>query len=456
MKNNKTRSWLTVAVAALLVMAGHAPAHAAQIDVTYIGTWTTAPGSGNPVGAGGPGMATGQRYVVRISYDSNSTVINGVPVSGVAGAQMSTIKLTDASNSLDIFVPMEGLDGGSPFVYAQNESDHFPAFIPNPTLNFQNGSSIGSSANIIGFEFEGDFNPSFAANQNFIEVFNEYDGTTINQVSQILNCADASCASSAIAIRGINSLATAVDLVADAGANVVYSASDLTRTTSSSSTNNELGAFRSDGEDFISATWSEVGGSNLVGSTAGLNNDIAVAIANSGLTSTIDTTDWKVDLAESFTLESDDATTMVSYANANPMLSASATAVASGYNFLSMISDPDEVVNAIIANFEVLTASVLVDGATDATSFFNELLATGSQFETFAALQAAFGTGVHTFKFSLVDLAGAMEMVSFNLDLMDGGGVPSVPAPATLLLMLVGLLGFCRRRRDSSSGTRHA
>jgi hypothetical protein len=447
---------LAGAVTALLVVAGQAPVQAAPVDITYVGTWTLSPGAGNPTGVGGPGMSTGQRYVVRITYDDASITTDNVAMGG-SGDLMRTINLDAGGNSLDIFVPMEGKDSGSPFVYVQNETNHFPAFTPNPTLNFANGSNISNTANIIGFDFEGDFNPSFAANQNIIEVFNESSGPgVINQTSQILNCFDSGCAGSAIAIKGVNALAEAVNLVADAGSPIVYSAGALTQTTNSSSTNNDLGAARSDGEDFISSTWSEVGGSNLVGNTAGLNNDIAVAILNSGLENTIDTTNWQVDLVEDFTLESDSATTMVSYMNANPMVSASATAVATGYNFLAMITDPDTVVNAIIAGFESLALTAASVDGSDASAFFNDLLTTGSQSETLAALQAAFGNGMSTVKITGEDLAGAMAMFSFNLDLTGDPGPPEVPAPATILLMLAGLIGLRWRARGSSRRTRQA
>ncbi len=456
MNKIKTRNWLTGGVTALLVIAALAPAQAAPVDITYVGTWTLAPGAGNPTGVGGPGMSQGQRYVVRISYDDASATTDGVAMGG-SGELMRTIDLNAAGNSLDIFVPMEGLDSGSPFVYVQNETDHFPAFTPNPTLNFVNGSSISNTANIIGFDFEGDFNPDYATNHNIIEVFNESSGPgVINQTSQILNCYDSACGGSDIAIKGVNALTTAVNLVADAGDPIVYSASALTQTTNSSSTNNDLGAFRSDGEDFISSTWSEVGGSNLVGNTAGLNNDIAVAIQDSGLVNTIDTTNWQVDLAEEFTGFSDSATTLVSYMNANPVVSASATAVATGYNFLAMITDPDTIVNAIIAGFESLALTAASVDGSDASAFFSDLLSTGSQFETLAALQAAFGVGMSTVQITGQDLAGAMAMFSFDLDLTGDPGPPEVPAPATILLMLAGLIGLRWRGRGPSGSTRHA
>ncbi len=86
-------------------------------DITYVGTWDTT-ASGNSTGVGGPGMSAGQRYVLRISWDNLSATTDNVDVLTAfftpSGNLMRTIDLDDPGNSLDIFVPMEGLDAGSP------------------------------------------------------------------------------------------------------------------------------------------------------------------------------------------------------------------------------------------------------------------------------------------------------------------------------------------------------
>jgi hypothetical protein len=278
---------------------------AATVDLIFVGTWNTAPGSGNSTGVGGPGMATGQRFVIRINYDDLSAVTTGVDVLTEtfvpSGNKMSTINLNAAGNSLDIFVPMEGLDSGSPFIYQQNESDHFPIFTFDPTLNFVDGSDISNPANIIGLEFEGNF--FSGAGYNVIEIFNTSAGSAapINLAAQVLNCGDANCASSSIAIRSINGLSNAIGLVAEAGPDLTYTdASPSATTIAAVTTSNDLGAARSDGEDFIDASWSEVGGTSLTGSTNG--NDITVSLANSGLDGATDTTTWQVDMSEMMTL----------------------------------------------------------------------------------------------------------------------------------------------------------
>lgn len=286
------------------------------IDVIFIGTWNLAPGSGNATAQGGPGMSTGQRFVVRVSYDTASTVSTGVPVltGGFtdSGNRMSTVNLAAPGNSLDIFVPMEGLDAGSPFIYIQNETTHFPAYIPNPTLNFIDGSDISDPANIIGLEFEGDF--VTGANFNFIEIFNTSPGPAgapINLIGQILNCSDAVCSGSSIAIRSSNAMANAVDVVAEAGPDRLYTdAMPSATTVSAVSQSNDLGAARSDGEDFIDATWQE-SGVQLVGTPSG--NDITVSLANSGLDGATDTTSWQLVLSEQMSGVSDNDTLSAFY-----------------------------------------------------------------------------------------------------------------------------------------------
>lgn len=438
---------------ALLSLGFQAAALATQIDVTYVGTWTGPTNPANATGAGGPGMATGQRYVVKASYDDASTV-NTTAVRTEAGAAsgqtMSTVDLGAAGNSLQILVPMEGFDAGTPFVYTQTQANHFPAFVASPTLNFKDGTSIGDTGNIIGLEFEGDF--VVGAGNNVVEVFNTAANAAapINQVSQIINFGTGT------AIRGINALATAVDVVADAGSDIVYSAppSERSQTTDSNSVNNDLGAFRSDGEDFIQASWSE-SGNPLVGVTSG--NDITVAIENSGLTSTVDTTGFSVTLTEDLTGKSGTDTVGVSYLNALPTIdNVSALVQASGLLFELGFSDVDLAVNSLIAGFEELSVEILVD-LVDKTAFFADLINNGSQAVLQSLLLSEFGVGTHTFKANLSDRAILADsqlmavMSSFDFEVVSNGGGAPATEPATLALFglgAVGLAGFARRRHE--------
>ena len=228
----------TFAISGLALLLAQA-ALAVPVTVTYIGTWDST-GSGN-TSTGGPGMAAGQRYVIVITYDDAATVTTGVDVLDgfflPSGNTMQTLDLTDAGHSIDIFVPMEGLDGLTPYIYTQNETDHFPAFIPAPTLNFIDGSPFPlNSADIIGMEFEGNFDTG--GNFNIIELFNTSPGGgTVNMVTTILNCGNAGCSAAAPAVTDTNGLSLAVGLVVDAGAApIVYSAGALTQTTASAIT----------------------------------------------------------------------------------------------------------------------------------------------------------------------------------------------------------------------------
>jgi PEP-CTERM motif-containing protein len=420
-----------------LTLALTHPANAVNIDITYVGTWDSI-SSGNNT-SGGPGLFAGQKYVIRITYDDLSTTTDNVDVLTAfftpSGNTMSTIDLTNAGNSLDLFVPMEGLDTGSPFIYYQNETDHFPAFIPSPTLNFVNGSDISDTSNIIGLEFEGNFMPG--ANSNVIELFNTApSGGSVNMVSQILNLGTGPAATDT------NGLASAVGLKIDAGPNLVYDATTLVQTTSSAVIqSNDLGAARADGEDFIDAAWSQTGASSG-------NNDISVGVVDSGLTNTVDTATWTAMMVEQMTLQSDVDSLVVSYLNALPTASASATATATGTDFTLSFDDMDLLVNAFIAGFESLTVTALVNGAIDSTAFFTDLISLGSQSYTDAVLEAAFGIGTHNVAFFVTDFAGATTSASANFSVSET--LDTVPEPGTLALLLLGLMAFSAAKRRSS------
>ena len=104
-------------------------------------------------------------------------------------------------------------------------------------------------------------------------------------------------------------LVTALDLDVDAGPDIVYNAGTADKTTTSSVLqSNDLGAERADGEDFVDPSWSQTGSAS--------GNDITVSLANSGLTSTIDTATWTLNATEQMTLKTASDTLEVAYANA--------------------------------------------------------------------------------------------------------------------------------------------
>jgi hypothetical protein len=172
-------------------------------------------------------------------------------------------------------------------------------------------------------------------------------------------------------------------------------------------------------------------------------DDITVAIADSGLVNTIDTANWQVEFSEQLTDLSGTDTTIVSYANADPTLAASATVQVGGIGFAQTITDADLALIGLIANFEILT-EIALDGGADVSAFFADLFATGTQSSTYAELEAAFGPGLQTIDFKVTDLAGAMALVSLTFD------VTPVPVPTAAWLFGSALLGLVAVKRRNA------
>lgn len=472
------KNFMTAVVfTALLAIVG--AAQATEINLTFIGTWTTAPGSATQ----DAGLQTGGRYVIHTSYDP---ALTPTTTRSINGLDFQVINLADAATSLgrdsfQVLIPMEGFDGGTPFVYDQNQDDHFffGSNVPEPEIHFTDASA--SAASFFGFEFEGDFEPG--ATTNFVElrtdvaVIDPGGGNplirTPSQVIQVIRQEDAAGnadmggAFFPTVIRSIDSLAAAVDPVAEAGPDKQFSAGQLTvQTDVNAFVDNNLGAGRADGEDFLTYDWTEGGGA-LTGTPATATRpdgrtvddvNIAVAIQNSGLTSTIDTVTWQVEINEDLTgLGGSTDTITVSYANAVPVVAnASATAQAGGQLFALDVDDLDLGVNSLIAGFEMLMIDILVDGM-DESAFFMSLIdaaidgTSATQFASGADLLTQFGLGMHLFEVTVTDKAGALGSASFQFDV---GGIPPapVPEPTTILLLCLGLSTLvlqrnARRRR---------
>jgi hypothetical protein len=413
-------------------------ASAAIIDVIYVGTWdSTSNYNDDNFGSGiSPEIVYGQKYVISISYDDLSAETNNVALFG--GEQVTTVNLQAGLNSLDVYVPMAAYDAGTPFIYTQTETDHFPAFVPMPTLNFVNGSDISDKSNIVGLEFEGDF---AGAGQNFIELYNYSSGGDIFMSSTIVELNEGVMSTD----TNLNSpgLVEAVELVVDAGPDIVYNAASLIQTATASMTqSNDLGAARSDGEDFVDVTWSPAG------TVTGNSNE--VGIVDSGLTMTTSTTTWQVDATEQMTGKSDSDTTNVSYANAIPTLNGSATANGTDIDFILNANDADLAVNGLITGFEMLSFTASVNGAIDATAYFANLFDLGSFSYSMADLVAEFGDANHNVLFTAMDKAGDMATAAFDFDVTGTTNPTTIPEPSALLLMCLGLLLLWRRQHKDA------
>jgi len=457
--------WLIASLMVGTLALGATPALAMQVDLIKIGTWTTAPGSATQ----DAGLQQGGRYVIHASYDP---ALTPTTVRNINGMDFYVINLATAAaaiggDSFRILVPMEGFDsGGTPFVYDQNQADHY-FYGPNiqePEIQFT--APGGSAGDFYGFEFEGDFEPG--ATGNFVEVFTDVAAFdpgggnpiifTPSQVTQVLRDPTYE-----IAERSIDSLTDAIAPVAEAGPDRQYNAGQTTVTTDVNAfVDNDLGAMRSDGEDFLTYDWTE-GGAPLTGTTAtamrpdGRTVDdvnIAVAIENSGLTKTTDTVTWQVEVNEDLTgLGGSTDTLTVSYLNALPAIAnASATAQGADLLFALDLDDPDLAVNPFIVDFEMLIASILVDGL-DETAFFGALLDDAINGDTLlvsnADLLSQFGLGAHLFEVSVTDRAGAAANTSFGFDVIPSQQAP-IPEPGTLALFATGaaLLGAGVLRRN--------
>ena len=211
------------------------------------------------------------------------------------------------------------------------------------------------------------------------------------------------------------------------------------QTTNVTATGNDLGAGRSDGEDFLGSTW------DVSGTTQPDGINIAVELVNAGLTSTIDTTTWNATVDEQMTDFSGTGEVLVSYANTAPSSTLSATANPTGYDFAYTSDDVDLAVNAILAGFEQVVYSVFVDSI--ATSLFDDLIASGLLSLSNAELLAAFGVGSHLLEVIITDLAGATNTSSATFDVEDVISPIPVPPAFGLMLIALGFLGATGFRR---------
>jgi hypothetical protein len=408
------------ATLSLLLLLGAGAAHAVPIDVVLIGIWSENPGSAQP--GSGTELQKGGKFVIKTTYDlSTATLetINGLNVYSVELASGSAPPtgggLTENANDFEVIVPMEGFDSGTPFTYTQTDQNHLnfpgdPYPTPVPKVYFTDAG--GGPGDFLGFRLEGDY--AAGSGLNFIQFSTEVanidpgDGTPVPTASSVVNIRDGN-QSFGIVIRSVDGIVDSKPVVAEAGANMSYDAGNLTVTTDGGTfrnadgtwQDNDLGAGRSDGEDFLTHTWSNLGSVEggatnvpLVGANATADrpnvipsespfvlqpppsgtrtvDDVnkAVAIADSGLQSTTDTATWQIAVSEDLTgFDGGTDTMTVSYNNTGPVAEAGGPVVFDASNLSvstsgATASDADLIVNTVIAGFETIESAFDVGGS---------------------------------------------------------------------------------------------
>jgi len=474
----------------VLCLVGAPSVSATPIDLTLIGIWSENPGSAAP--GSGTGLEKGQKFVVNVTYDPALTPITETTVDGftyytvdlAGGAAPPTGgALVPNGNSLDVLIPLEGMDAGSPFIYGQNEfshRDHLGDPFPSPVAQLHFRDPAGTD--VLGFKLE-TYDTGIPGNflQMQTEVANIDPGGGDPLVPTGTGVAQMRTGSFDMIIRSLNAIVDSVPVQAEAGAALSYSATNLSRTTDGGTfrngdgtwQDNDLGAGRSDKEDFLTHDWTlngsvEGGTTNapLVGADvdaqrplilpsenpfvlqpppngtrAAENVNKMVGIINSGLTTTTDVAAWQVAVSEDLTgFDGGTDIVLVSYDNTDVIINAAmATPVGDDLQFDLDVGDDDFAINALgLTDFEVVTYAMLLDG----TSFtgLSELLTTGSQFVTVAEAIALFGVGTHSLEIRAADrvrtVAGTFVTDTLTFEV--------VPEPGTGILLLLGLLGLQR------------
>ena len=435
-----------------LLLAAAGSAQAVSVTKTYVGTLSNTLSGGNNNGM----VARGNKYVIKTTFDTDDIVAVNASTPGTRNSQsrdFQSIALGDAlggTNTFELLIPSEGFGG----VLTQTGQDHFDLtpFVAAPTattaeIHFFNpcNSAAACAAEFRGFEFESNFvranSPTTPAVGGDIvfelrDVDTGISGTTVtNQVVNVLdeNLAGIMFNGGTTDVRSESNAASggqqnpgvflgeAVDVVAEAGAApLVYSAGALSVTTDAGTeqvtetpapivpgtlrsapsafdsqprqADNDLGAARGDGEDFLTFAWT-AGGANLAGNEDGtrinrevqtlspggfsfVNNgtrtvenvNITRSLAQSGLQNTTDTTTFDVTVTEALTGLSDTDSVVVSYNNAGPSATAGPGVVFDATNFMTTqnatgsADDPDLAANAQVAGFETLSAQFSIGG----------------------------------------------------------------------------------------------
>lgn len=524
----------TTVLSALVLWGTAGTAAAQQLNKTYVGTFSNPLSSFGSDPANNPGQfVRGGKYVVKTSYDVGDIIVAPNAANRLLPASTRVVQLNDApgsgGNTYELFIPSQGFNQ----VLTQNGQDHFFAAFPDitkaPTAEIQFYDAGGTVFR--GFEFESNFirNNSpltpladdiifeqFTADVNFggtnvtNYVVNILDGGPTNGFGpyEVIEAngghvdvlSQSSSASGGQLTPGVF-FTEAVPVIAEAGTNLVYDAGTLSVTTNAGTelvtesvvapisgtlrsapsvidnptrqADNDLGAGRTDKEDFLTFQWTiDVGGldtavtGNIDGtrlnrkvetlSVASPGTDphgsrfyldgtrtvedvnISIPIENSGLQTTVGSVIIGVDVAEGITGLTDSDTLTVSYANANPVLtSASGTTLAdNSIQFGAVYDDPDLVINSLIPGFETLMLQF---------KYLGVPFLTGAGTLDATALAGIFGPpGTYNVDAWVSDTAGAMSSHSFNITVMS---IPEPSSTAGLALLATGFGATSRSRR---------
>jgi hypothetical protein len=458
-------------VSVLVLLGGSA--FAETIDLIQVGTWTENPGNFQP--SSGSELQLGGKFVIKTSYDPEATPSSPQQIGGETfhvielsgGTAGPTGGSTANGNSFEVLVPMEGFDtGGVPFVYGQTATDHLnfpddPYESPNTRIHFD--APGGDPADFVGYRFEGGSVPG--ALNNFIQIQTEISeiGTLDPLASQVVNIRFEENASSyPMVIRSVNGIEDALGVVAEAGPDLSYDAGTwLATTDGGTSQDNDLGAGRSDKEDFLTHTWSLAGSVESGAVNAPLVGDDVdrvrpdgravekvnktVEIASSGLRSTTDVATWKLGVTEDLTgLDGGTDTLTLSYENELPIV-ATALATPVGFEMLFelAVEDADLAINDLgLADFELLEVALYREGML--FTALADLLSSGSQLVDWRTLVDLFGLG-----------DDRLEVRASDRVLREGGGTVNafidftvIPEPGTAVLVLAGLAGTAIRGRS--------
>lgn len=524
--------WWKPALRRSLVLALIAPVAGAEVvERTYVGTFSNE----LSVSAGLPGnnpalIARGGKYVVKTRFDTDDMVALA------AGSRFDITRpayvvsldgLPGSVNSYELFVPTQGFG-----TLTQSGRDHYAlgtGYAATAEIQFFSpcGDAAGCDDVFRGFAFESNFmrsnSPDTPAAGGDL-VFEQYtydasfSGTpvtnyVVNVLDQDLAVIEANGGHVDVLSEDSGPaggqrnpgvfFARAVEVVAEAGAaGLVYSHANLDVTTQAGTeqvfeapqmavpgqlrsgpsnidaqprqADNDLGAGRSDGEDFLTYEWT-INGVSSEGDEAGtrINRSVetlavanpsvedhgpmfvndgtrtvddvnkTVAIQDSGLTRTTDVVSFELLVTEDLTGQQDGDTVLVSYANALPtILNFSTTVEGKGLLFELGIVDPDLAVNALIPDFEVLETVLSFDG--HPLGAFGELLSSGSQFMSAAELIALFGVGERQLDVAVTDY----YLRQLGLSVTGSVKFSVVPLPSSLFLLLgaLGLAGLTVRR----------